>query len=320
MLDTNAPAPVAEPVTPAVEESGSLADHEAAHGPDAGAEPATETPAAPAKRTRHRAASQQASPEDVGRIAELTKRLRETEAERDALRAPRPASATPQAPQSTPPTTTPPSAATAEPFKPRPFVAFDAWLEQNAGAEYEDYIDARTEDRFAQIRAHERQQEAAQAQQRTHVERRRTHDARLASARERYADFDTAIANPASGVSPVMFDAMLQSEHSAEIHYFLGKHPDISTQIMHDSAQAGPESVAVMRRYLESLVASTATPSHATPSKAVTTGAAALALVPPAPQPPTPVRTSALKPGNEPPGDDSMSISDHETHYGYRRR
>lgn len=323
------PAPAGTVAAP-VEDTSTLAEHEAAHRPGATAEPVDEDDEGRDdqgrfQRPRHRAKSQQATSADVPRIAELTKRNAALQAELEALKTPKSPSAqapaSPQAAVSAPtPSAAHPAPVATAPFQPQPFAAFDAWLEKNPTASYEDYIDARTDFRTAQFRAYERQQEQIVAQQRAWTDRQTTHAERQTAARAKYADYDTVAFNTQAQTSPVMIDAILQSPHSAEIQYFLGQHPDVSTQIAHDSIAAGPEAAAVMRRYLESFVASTATPSPSPRGQAAPTGSAALTLVPPGPPPPNPVRTRGAMSAADPPGDDSMSISDHEKFYGRRAR
>ena len=355
------------PDAPAVE-SESLADHAAAFAPgaDAAASRARDRDDGDdgeaggrddqgrfVNRPRHRAASQRATPDDVGAINALTRTIREHE---DALgadiarkdgesdrvyslrrraellerqRAPTPASLTP--PAAAPPSPPVPAASatrvapnegasghppSAEP--PRPFMGYEAYLESNPEATWDDYDEARQSHRYKEMRRVERAEEAQQAAARTQQERMQRHVEAFPAARAKYADFDAVAFNTAAPVSAVMLDAMLQSAQSTEIRYFLGKYPAISAELAQDSAAIGPEGASVMRRHLEALVAS-ATSSSSSPAQAAPTGSAAVVPVTPLPKPPNPVRTTGIA-AAEPPGDDDMSVSAHEKHFAPRRR
>jgi hypothetical protein len=129
---------------------------------------------------RHRAASQQASPADVPRIAELTKRLRETEAERDSLKTQR---ATP-APQ---PRVEPMAEPTAKPVL-KQFV--DA-LKDDEPYELalERHADALTDWKLEQHQV--RQQQAAEAR-----EFHQTFKGRIDAAKAKYPDFQAVALRP----------------------------------------------------------------------------------------------------------------------------
>lgn len=328
-----------QPQTP-VEDSGSLSDHERSYHERQSAPSAVEETPPPAAKAepagdaapevdderdeqgrfkpRHRAKSQQASPEDVPRIRELTKRLREREAEIEGLRQ---ASASYRQPE-------PPKA---EPTKPAAaahgFPTFDVWAAEkdNEGKSFEDFIDARTEWKYRALRESERADEAKTAAARAHQKRVDAYVEKLDAIYEQYPDFD-AVVNPPEGpirVSNVVEHAVL--EVGPAVAYYLATHPEERDALTEETAidpnnPAFPAAVAAMRRYLSTLVASPQR-SSSSPSRqaAVSTGSAPARVPVPVPRPPNPVRTAALRDGDQPPGDEG-SLADHEKAYWTRRR
>lgn len=325
-MDAAIEQPVAPPVeAPAapVEETSSLAEHEALHSPDrpvaADDEPAsdgTRDEQGRFAKPRHRAKSQQARAEDVPRISELTRKLREAEAERDALKSSAPRAATPPAAAAAP-VARPSAQATRQ--IPQSFPTYEQFItiEGNADADFDAYIDARADWRYETRRAAERQQEAQEREHRTISERVTAHQSKLTAAKAKYADWDTVVTNDIP-VSRVLHDAILASEHGPEIQYYLGKHRDVCAELVSESQEFSPSAVAAMRRYLDTLVASE---QRATPPApvAATTGSALALVPPPAPRPPNPVRTGTQAPADAPPGDED-SLAAHEKHYGGKRR
>lgn len=338
---------MAEPITdwetstnveaPAPAPAETAAAPEAA-APEPAAPEATETPETAAdpgadlerdtkgrfKKPRHRAQSQQAGPDDVPRIQELTRRLRETEAELQKYKAPAPVAATAGTPApvtpAAPPTPAPeappatgPAPQAQTPALPAPtFPAFDAWLASHPDKTYEDYTDARADWRWSlqQAQAHAQTREAAFRDQ-------------VTAARAKYQDFDALAFAPQLPISPVMAHAIRESDRGADVLYHLGQHPDVALDLARSSAQSGPDAMPVMRRYLESLV-SVASSQRASSERPPAAGTgSALALVPkPAAKPPNPVRTAAMTSGDTPPTDES-SLEDHEAYFqrsGRRRR
>ena len=329
---TNVEAPAAPQAAASAE-----ADPHAETAPEPTAPEATETPDPAAdpgadlerdkkgrfKKPRHRALSQQATPEDVPRIQELTRRLRDTEAELQKYKTPAPVAATAGTPapaaSSAPPAPRPEAspatgpAPQQTPALPAPtFPAFDAWLTQNPDKTYEDYTDARADWRWQmkQAQAHAQTREAAFRDQ-------------VTAARAAHADFDALAFAPQLPISPVMAHAIRESDRGAELLYHLGSHPDVALELARSSAQSGPDAMPVMRRYLESLVP-VAPQQRASSERPPAAGTgSALALVPkPAAKPPNPVRTAAMTSGDTPPSDDG-SLEDHEAYFhrsGRRRR
>jgi hypothetical protein len=331
VLEQTSPA---DTETSGSDEDASLSEHEAAfsRSPDRRAAPtATEAPAEPTPppaaaaepaadterdpetgkfQKRHRAKSQEASPEDVPRIAALTKRLREAEAERDALKsATRPVEPAPAAPK--------PAAPLSERFQ-----KFEAWLalEGNAEKDFDDWLDAREAFNFRRLREAERADEARQTEERTQHEQVTAYAEQLAAAQKKYPDFEDVVSS-APSVSKAIEAAVIAV--GPEAAYYLATHPEECEALTNDTLidptnPAFKAVVASTRRYLQTLVAPEQRSTSSTRTAADTTGAA-LATVPRLPnRPPTPVRTGAIR-TEALPGDDS-SLEDHERAFGRPRR
>jgi hypothetical protein len=315
--------PIAGQEQPSAVESESLSDHEAQFAPGVERPALTEAvdegsdDKAGAERDdkgkfkpRHRAKSQEASPEDVPRIKELTKRLRETEAERDALKTRQPEPERPTRAAEPPAARPAPPSAT--------FPAFDVWLSEkgNEAKTFEDFIDARADWRYDQRRAVERADEARTAAEKAdRDDAQKYHDA-LPAALKKYPDFHDIVGD--IRVSKVMEKAVIKV--GPDVAYYLATHPEERLALEAESLvdpdnPAFPAAVATMRRYLSSLVAS----SQRSPAPAAASTGSALALAPPVPRPPNPVRTGTIHAADEPPGDDA-SLADHEKAFGPKRR
>lgn len=150
------------------------------------------------------------------------------------------------------------------------FPTFDAYLGAHPEASWDDWNDAKIEYVAEQkLTARERQQAARQ--QAAEIDRvSQAHGARMAAIATKYPDYatvrdaaDQALA--AAGIRQLpeaLIRAVVTSDQSDDLVYFLGTHPEDAIQLARDSAEA-PASVApVLRRYLESqLRASAASPS-----------------------------------------------------------
>jgi hypothetical protein len=335
-------------------ESGSLEDHEAAFGPNGTGEAPrsdTETTSAssaeavdstgaaaetPAQRDeqgrfqkpRHKAQSQRANPEDVPRIRELTARLKAAEAERDALKAPKAAEPRylppPQPQQAAPPGTIAPT----QPFTPPPTRTKPS--EDEIGDKYktyadfvEDLADWQGEQREAKRDA--RQQ--AERREQTQREWATSYTTQLAEAKTRYPDFDTQVQATDETMQrfgivlpQVLQDAILSSSRGADISYYLATHHDAYRDLIRDAwAVNHPNSIAMVRKVLESSLPPVATAQRTNGSDAAAdTGSARRSPhIAPAPRPPNPVRTGPQKIDDVP--DDDSSLEAHESHY-YKRR
>jgi hypothetical protein len=314
----DAPAPAAD--APAADDkTTSLDDHAALYGPP---DPTLEGDAkakndADRAKVRHRARSQQASPEDAPRIAELTRKLRETEAERDALR-PKPAPTPPARVEPLGTAATPAAdvgarQAALPPTREKPSV--DRIGIEGGYDTYEAYIEDLADWKADQREAarHAREQEAQQARQQAEVAQswqkaHATYAERLTAFKAEHADFDTLLAT--HGAVPLpgpVIAAILASETGPAWSYHLMQHPEQLEDIalLFDGKPQTPEMVARAARWLSTRVQA---PPPAPP--------APIAL---APKPPNPVRAGAGRTEADGPADDSMSIEAHEKAY-YRKR
>lgn len=329
MADNAAPiadAPVID--TPEAEpKETSLAEHAELFGPQdptLDAEAKAKNDDARAK-VRHRARSQQASPEDAPRIAELTKRLRETEAERDALKP-----KTPPVRVDTPlGTVAAPvaesgaarQAVTPAPMRPKPseesigveggYDTYNAYIEDLTDWKYEQREAARE---AQQQQAQQARQQAAsqQAWQQAHA----TYAERLTAFKATHPDFDTLLTQHGAAQLPAApIAAILASEHGPAWSYHLMQHPDQLAELalLFDGKTPDGEApsaalVAHATRWLSSRAA------KPEPERVPAT-VPSLTL---APKPPNPVKAGAARADTDGSGDDSMSIGDHEKAYGKR--
>lgn len=322
------PLPAAPVIEAPAAESESLSDHEAQFGPGVERELASDEAPEPQERDRrgqYKSRGSRATAEDVPRIQKLTRDNSTLKAELDALKAEQkhtPAAAPAETPA--PEAGTAPPRPTVQPPLQRPasqasipqqfptyeqFVAMDGQQD----ATYEDYVDARADWRYAIRRAAEKQQEAAEREQQAITERVAAHQKRLKDAKTKYPDWDQVVTTDIP-LSKVVHDAVLASEHSTDIQYWLGTHRDDCAALVNESQEFSPSAVAAMRRYLDTLVAQP--PAR---NVAAVTGSALALVPPPAPRPPNPVRTSAQAPADQPPGDED-SLAAHEKFYGRKGR
>ena len=308
----------AQPDAPAADTAdveSSLADHEQVFGDAAERQPAV-APVEPADtdaegrerdetgkfKPRHRAKSQQASAEDVPRINELTRKLREAESRAEAAER-RAAERRDDRRE--------PERPAAEPAKAPTFPKFEQWLTANPDRDFEDYIDAR----YGYHRYLEREQEAAYARA------KETHDLVTTFKADPFIaetpDFREVVSGENAETSKVVEHAVLRVGPKAA--YYLATHPDERIALTQDTLYVHPDDpafatvVATTRRYLASLVASEQR-SSSSRTAADTTGAALALVSQPKPKPPTPVRTGALRQDAAPPGDDAP-LDDHERAY-----
>ena len=314
-LDPTTPAP--DSVT---EPEPSLAEHEATFGtidrppdPAAAAVPDDDTPAASRARddqgkfikpVRHRATSQQAGPADVPRIAELTKRLRETEAERDALKArsaptlePAAAAAAPAAEPTAGRAPTPASPAAA--VKPK----LDDFQE------YGDYVEALADWKISEARRQDRETYQKESEAAKLAESWRT---RVDGAKTKYPDFEqVALKAPTTIPQGSLVDAwILEHRSGADVLYSLQKDPAELARILALPLFDQVEALSLLAQRL----------GQPAREPAVRTGAAATSSPKPAPRPPTPVRSGAMPAADEPPGDDASIASFEKFYYRDRSR
>ncbi len=305
------------PVTPETDAPPapvSIADHAAQFSKEAQATlatsdaeaPANETPAQAQQRrdkatgqyqqgkTRHRARSQQASPEDVPRIQGLTARAKAAEERAAALEAE-------VAKYKTPPVAAP-TAAPAPPADPEPDVAqFD---------DYNKFVkqQARWEARQELADAHQRQQQAQQEAQWAQSWKQR-----IDTAKQAHADFEAvALSTPVPWQPGSVVDQFIrEDDNGPEILYHLQSNPA-------ERDSLGQMTVLQASKHLALLSQRLLSPS---PAAAGSNGAApgsAIRNLPP--KPPTPLRTEAQRGSpSPPPTDGSLSIAEHARAFGPKR-
>ena len=307
-----------DPQDPAADADGtpepSLAEHEAQFG-DAKAraaqlaegEPTEGEPESPrtargpdgkfVKPSKHRAAKAEAGADDPPRIAELTRKWREAERERDEWKAR--ASAAPM-----------PVAKPAEPAK---SVAAAEKPKIESFQEYGDYVEALADWKIAEARRVDREERQREQQQTQLVTSWKT---RVDEAKTRYSDYEqVALQSPTRIPQGSLVDAwVLEDDNGAAVLYELQKDSLAGGHLL-DDILAMPNAI----RQASALSQLSLRLSPSTRPQAAVTGAAAATVRQAAPRPPTPVRTSAMTTADEPPGDDA-SIAEHEKYYGQRRR
>ena len=246
-----------------------------------------------------RAKSQQATREDVPRItalstknADLSRRLQEAVAERDALKAARSVEATPGA-VIEPPLPAGPAA--------KPNV--------NDFQDYTEYVEALADWKIAKARDEDRAQQAREADT---ARLAASWKERVDAAKADHADFDeVALLAPTSIPQGSLIDAwILEHRAGAKVLYHLQKHPEELTDLLHMPVFDQTDALSLLSQRLLPSSRPQATPTGAVAGSPVVLSA---------PRPPTPVRTGPVRTIDEPPGDDA-SIAAHEKVWGERRR
>ena len=333
----------------AAPETHSLDDHQALFGPQdpsLDAEAKAKNDDARAK-VRHRAVSQQATPEDVAAISQLTARAKAAEDAAGIAKLPNEservyrlrvraelAEQHGKAQQTAPPARDsqagtagiPPVEAGAsrpaaqgpafEPTRPKPTEDdIGVGLKyESYGAYVDDLTDWKAEQRDAKREAAQQaetqqrqQQEAQQAYQTAYS----TYHARLREFVKTHPDYSTLLAQHSSiDLPPAVNKAILSSENGPAFVYHLVQHPDVLADVvlLFEGKPPSDQVVALATSWLSRR------------AQAVVTGSAA----PPPPltlaaRPPNPVRTGASRSDSDLPGDES-SLAEHEKAFGHRRR
>ncbi len=153
---------------------------------------------------------------------------------------------------------------------------------------------------------------------------------RKADARTEYPDFDAVAIH-----TDVLFEQgstidlwILKHRLGAKVLYHLQRSPDEVRAILALPELEQHEALALLAQRLSpSQTVSSSNPSppgavssSSSRAQAGTTGSAAAPQTPVAPRPPNPVRTGPMKTADEPPGDDDMSLANHERYFGLGRR
>lgn len=270
---------------------------------------------------RRRAASQQATADDVPRIQELTRRLRETERERDAYKAggaPPAASngnghvPAPEAPAQAAP---PPAPAPRRdlPPPPPPFNLKEPEFSDFAASAdpLRDYTKAMARFTHAEQQheyatryyAHQQQRAAGQSDAELR-DMTQAHWQRMAAIANdpQHAAVVTQFKDDSRPITPAVLQAIVRSgDQSAHLTLALLRQPGLLEELTlatYDKP-ATPDLVALVQRRLQSLGLS-----------AAPTGSVTAPVSRPAPRPPNPVRTAPEAPPRGLPGDDA-SMADH---------
>ena len=258
---------------------------------------------------RHRARSQQAGPEDVPRIKELTRRLRETEAKVAELSKPKDTSASsllPPTPSAAAPSGFTDPEPTLEQFSDKPD-PYSAWMRAtNAWDRKKEAFEAKQADEHA--KAEQAQKQGAdywakvnsdfQAKAKAFQASTPDYAKRIAAVPARYATL------------PALLDcAVVLSEDGPAQLMYLYEHPSILDELIFltDGKAITDQSVAIAQRLIQSR------------SKDGTTGSSAPVPLTLAPRPPNPVRTAPTTPPDQLPGDDA-SLEEHERAFQHPRR
>lgn len=146
------------------------------------------------------------------------------------------------------------------------FDGYDEYVTKNPNATWDDWNDAKMAHAIKQARI-EWQREADERQaQSAYQSMVDAHQRRLETALMIYPDLPKAIAAVnqaflAAGIRelpPALERAVLSSEQSDELTYFLGTHPEEAIQLAREAAASGPNAAPILRRHLETLVRSAA--------------------------------------------------------------
>jgi hypothetical protein len=284
---------------------------------EAPAEPAAEPPHLPDRR---RARSQMARPEDVPRINELTRRLRETEEELARMKGSTSAPSTP-APAAAPaalPATQPRAAA---PVPPPLLPVIDREKDPEPQPEkYEDWkAYAAAQTAWSTREAIRQNNEAAMENyQKTYASseaaRLQTQwQSAVAAVKAEIPDFEAVAFAPTRIPSGSLIDAyVLEHPAGVRVLYHLQKNPADLDKML---------GLPMLEQMAELALLTQRLTSKPTRGSAGTTGAVPAVTANQVPRPPTPVRTGPMRTGNELPGDDS-SLEEHESAWyrGNRRR
>jgi hypothetical protein len=146
---------------------------------------------------------------------------------------------------------------------------------------YEDAVEAYQEARDDWKEAQWRQKAEAQQAEETSQARQKAWMERQTAFTATTPDYQEVVGANSLWISDAMIGAILESEHGPAVLYFLATHPEEATQLAAESKDHPPSTVPVMRRLLESKVAS--------PAPAAPTGPAKAASRSPVPAPISPV-------------------------------
>jgi hypothetical protein len=157
------------------------------------------------------------------------------------------------------------------------FPTFDAYLTDHPDASWDDWNDAKIDYvAEAKLTARDRaQQQAVQQQEITRVSQ--AHGARMAAIATKYPDYATVrdaadVALAAAGIRQLpeaLVRAIVSSDRSDDLVYFLGTHLEETIQLARESAESPATAAPILRRYLESQVRASAASSPGSASSPV---------------------------------------------------
>ncbi len=331
------------PAEPQREElpTGSLAEHEATYTGEKPPpivpelEPPAETPAAPLLTTqqkrdkesgkftegkvRHRAKSQQAGADDVPRIKELTRQIRERDEELARLRQPASnGNGTAHAPQQ-PPAPAAPAQTTAPKATDRfllPAPPFDPEPKRNDpryGGDVTNYTiaaaqwSARQEVRQQEFDRYVASENAKQAQ--TEQDENKAFSTRVDAAKAEYEDYEDVAFGPTPIVKDTIPDIFIRrDDNGAKVLYYL-HHPTHRQEL--DELLKMPELAQV--KFLSLLSQRLSSNGDGAVGSTTSTPASRTIVLPP--RPPNVVRTEAQPARSGLPTDRPLSLSEHEHYY-----
>lgn len=317
-----------------------LSAHEQVYSPDAPeglSEDDKKTTDEARARVRHRASSQQATPDDVAEISTLTARIKAledaggierkpNESERvfrlraraelleRTLTPPKPVERPverPQPLQRVAPQPDP-NAPKIEPTRAKPLIE-DVGTKYKDWDEYqEDIIEWKVEQREHAAKIARERDEATTNYNARKAEWDKDHDTmatRVAAFKATHPDYDALLAANATDVPPAVYQAILKHDNGPALVYHLVSHPDDLTDavLMFDGKPLTSQIVALATRWLNSR------------AKVESTGTTAPEPLKPGPRPPNPVRTGPTKASDALPDDDSP-LSAHEARFMPKNR
>lgn len=311
VVPVESPVVPSAPVDPAPE-ALTIKEHEAQFGPNAKAGPdddddgGNETQAQRDKRGRYRRVKDQASADDVPRIKELSKKVKEWETKYADLEkripAPEKQPAVRYAPPAPPVEFTDPEP-TIEQFadKDDPYGAWQRalakWDRQKEAAEYQ----------AQHMQAHQQRTQAEVAQYWQKVEH--DHKQRVIAAFQSKPEqlqtivaFGNSIQSGERFISPLLDWAIQLDNQSPDVAYFFATHPDVFDEFVLLTAvqPVTEQTVGTTQRLLRQRMSTVS--SGAAPSSSPFV---------PAPRPPTPLRTAPMRTDDAPKTDGSLSLMAH---------
>jgi hypothetical protein len=300
-----APAPVSAPASTATAVAEPASDIVETGDPDTPLDDDGEPKVRDSKgRWRSRARSQDARPEDVPRIRELTKKLRTMEAEVAALKAPKTPAPEPVFALPTPPV----------PAKGDPEPTLEQFADRDDPYGAWQRALAKWDRQQEQLQAESGKQQEQFQQTTTEAEAYWAgvfdqHKQRLTALVAQRPEAATALQSVKIQPPPLLDRAIMLDTNSAEVALYLASHPDKLDELtlMTTSQPVTQQNVEIIRRRLQQMMT------------AVSSGSVASSpLFVPAPRPPNPLRTAPMTTGDPVPGDDA-SLESHERYFHQQR-